>query len=63
MKELTIIQVMADSNKIVLENKALKKNLIIFKQALETADLSDEQAVYELIELMQLFDKLFKRKI
>lgn len=63
MKELTIIQVMADSNKIVLENKALKKNLIIFKQALETADLSDEQAVYELIELMQLFDKLFKGKI
>jgi hypothetical protein len=63
MKELTIIQVMADSNKIVLENIALKKNLIIFKQRLETADLSDEQAVYELMELMQLFDKLFKGKI
>lgn len=63
MKELTIIQVMADSNKIVLENIALKKNLLIFKQMLETADLSDEQASYELIELMQLFDKLFKGKI
>jgi len=63
MKELTIIQVMADSNKIVLENIALKKNLIIFKQRLETADLSDEQCVYELMELMQLFDKLFKGKI
>jgi hypothetical protein len=63
MKELTIIQVMADSNKIVLENIALKKNLLIFKQMLETADLSDEQASYELIELMTLFDKLFKGKI
>ena len=63
MKELTIIQVMADSNKIVLENKALKNNLLIFKQMLETADLSDENASYELIELMQLFDKLFKGKI
>lgn len=63
MKELTHKGVLDQVNNLLEENKALRDNLLIFKQMLETADLSDEQASYELIELMQLFDKLFKGKI